>query len=71
MGARRVSKFGFFVQIFLIISFVALLFYIVMEKDLIAEKFCNCPPCEQREMTRKNSPWDDFVDAYCLCPKCD
>lgn len=71
MGATGISKFWFFVKIFFIILFLVLFFFVVMEKDLIVEEFCDCVPCEQRDVTRRNSPWDDFVDAYCLCPKCD
>ncbi len=71
MVARRINKFWFLLKIFLLILFIFLTMIFVIEKDIVVEEFCECPPCELRIANEERSTWQNLVDAFCLCPSCD
>ena len=71
MGARRINKFWFLIKFFGVIIFVFLCFWVVSEKDVFIDEFCDCPVCNNDVVVKKNSVWEDLVSEFCVCPNCD
>lgn len=71
MGARRINKFWFFVKFSLLLLFIFLCFWVVFEKDIFMEEFCDCTTCNIQTTVKKNSLWEDLFSEFCVCPSCD